>query len=94
MTDIKICERIIGNVRISLFTNGSNNELQLIEACNVEEIRLNGSRCVHPSEFLDVVNAIINNKSLSEVIEAVGHTWSADSIKNLINSVCEDEGEL
>ena len=94
MTDIKICERTIESVRISLFTNGDNNRLQLIEVCHVEALNLEASRCIHPIEFLDVVNAIINNKSLSEVIEAVGHTWSANTIKNMINSVCEDEGEL
>ena len=94
MSDIIIINRTIENIKISLFTNGSNNRLQLIEVCNVDNLKFKGSRCIHSSEFLDVVNAIINNKKLSEVIEAVGHTWSAESIKNLINSVVESEGEL
>ena len=90
---VKICENTIEMVKIELYSNGDKNSYQVIKMTNVNTGESLERKSIAPVDFYTIATAIMSEEYLCEFINYVWTTWSSGVLEDMIEELCNDEGD-
>ena len=88
---VKICENLIENVKIELFSNGKRYDKQLVKLTNVNTGEVIERNCVAPSDFYIITTGILSEEYLCEFTNYIWTAESSPDIEEMIDELCNNE---
>lgn len=87
MKTTKICENTIENLTFEIYTNNNKRAYQTLTITDTKYGTQKTTNLIAPVDFFTITSAILCETQLCDFIDAVGDTWSAKMLEDMINEI-------